>query len=235
MAIPNGKPATDFSAMNREYIREVAKEEAASGGGIPAPQNPSNGDVLTYNSTSAKWEAANPPAAGIPAPASPSNGDVLTYNSTSEEWEAAAPSAGGNVPTPDLSEDWGKTIVVGDDGYELQYPYMLRELDCQITTNENISLPANSQIVFATVEADMTSYPDFMAMFENANCVFYGRLYALLPITQKIICNRFYTDENTPNSIFFDIIIFRTDASATESLNPSTVNMIITLIIETNE
>lgn len=205
MAIPNGKPATDFSDMNKEYIRAVAKEEAAAG------------------------------ERGIPAPENPSNGDVLTYDSTEGEWVAAAPSAGGNVPTPDLEEDLGKTIVVGDDGYELQYPYMLRELDCQITTNTNISLPADSPIVFATVEADMTSYPDFMAMYENAHCVFYGWLYALLPITQKIICNRFYTDENTPNSIFFDIIIFRTDASATESLNPSTVNLVITLIIETNE
>lgn len=58
MAIPNGKPATDFSAMNREYIRAVAKEEAAAGGGIPAPASPSNGDVLTYDSTSEKWIGA---------------------------------------------------------------------------------------------------------------------------------------------------------------------------------
>ena len=28
MAVPNGKPATDFSAMNREWVRAVAKEEA---------------------------------------------------------------------------------------------------------------------------------------------------------------------------------------------------------------
>ena len=98
MAIPNGKPSTDFSAMNREYIREVAKEEAAAGGsGIPAPANPSNGDVLTYNSTSEKWEAASPPESGIPAPASPSDGDVLTYDSTTSSWGAEAPSGGGGV------------------------------------------------------------------------------------------------------------------------------------------
>lgn len=61
MAIPNGKPATDFSAMNREYIRSVAKEEAAAGGsGIPAPANPSNGDVLTYDSTEGAWVADTP-------------------------------------------------------------------------------------------------------------------------------------------------------------------------------
>lgn len=92
MAIPDGKPATDFSAMNREWVRAVAEEAAESGGGIPAPENPSNGDVLTYNSTTQKWEAADPPASGIPAPASPSNGDVLTYDSTGSAWVAAAPS-----------------------------------------------------------------------------------------------------------------------------------------------
>ena len=171
MAVKDGLPATDFSRMNREWVKAVA----GGGGG------------------------------------------------------------GGNVPAPDPEEDYGKIIIVGNDGYELQYPYMLRGIDCQITTNTNISLPANSPVVFATVEADMTDYPDFMDMIDNASYSFLGKLYAILPITQKIICNGFYTDENTPNSIFFDIIIFRTDASATESLNPSTVNMIITVIIETDE
>ena len=33
MAIPDGKPATDFSAMNREWVRAVAKEEGGGGGG----------------------------------------------------------------------------------------------------------------------------------------------------------------------------------------------------------
>ena len=58
MAVPDGKPATDFSAMNREWVRGVASETA--GGGIPAPENPSDGDVLTYDSTSDTWVAAAP-------------------------------------------------------------------------------------------------------------------------------------------------------------------------------
>ena len=96
MAIPDGKPATDFSAMNREWVRAVAEEAAESGGsGIPAPENPSNGDVLTYSSTDTAWVAAAPAASGIPAPASPSDGDVLTYDSTTSAWVAAAPSGGG--------------------------------------------------------------------------------------------------------------------------------------------
>ena len=65
MAILDGTPATDFSAMNREWVRAVAKEEAAAGGdGIPAPENPSNGDVLTYDSTAEEWVAAAPGGGG---------------------------------------------------------------------------------------------------------------------------------------------------------------------------
>ena len=201
MAIPDGKPATDFSAMNREWVRAVAAE-AAESVGLPEITEADEGKVLTVESGEAAW---------------------------------ASGGGGGSVPVPDIEEDYGKTIIVGDDGYELQYPYMLREIDCQITTNENISLPANSPIVFATVEADMTDYPDDMALYTNANCTFIGRIYAVLSITQKIICNGYYIDENKPNSIFFEIIILRADASAAESLNPSTANMIITVIIETNK
>ena len=58
MAIPDGKPATDFSAMNREWVRAVVKE--ATSGVIPAPENPNNGDVLTYSSTDSAWVAAAP-------------------------------------------------------------------------------------------------------------------------------------------------------------------------------
>lgn len=66
MAIPDGKPATDFSAMNREWVRAVAAEAAESGGsGIPAPENPSDGDVLTYDSTSTSWVAAAPGGGGV--------------------------------------------------------------------------------------------------------------------------------------------------------------------------
>ena len=89
MAIPDGKPATDFSAMNREWVRAVAKEA----GGLPEVSGSDNGKVMTV--VSGEWEAATPAASGIPAPADPSDGDVLTYDSTAEEWVAAAPGGGG--------------------------------------------------------------------------------------------------------------------------------------------
>ena len=91
MAIPDGKPATDFSAMNREWVRAVAEEAGADV--LPSVSGSNNGQVLTV--VSGEWAAANPPASGIPAPASPSNGDVLTYDSTGSAWVAAAPGGGG--------------------------------------------------------------------------------------------------------------------------------------------
>ena len=199
MAIPDGKPATDFSAMNREWVRAVAAE-AAESVGLPEITEADEGKVLTVESGEAAWATAG---------------------------------GGESVPVPDLEEDFEKTIVVGDDGYELQYPYMISEFICPITTNESISLPANSPIVFATVETDMTDHPDYMSLFTNATCKFIGGVSAVLPITQKIICNRYYTDENKPNSIFFEIIIFRTDTSATESISLAN-NMLVTIVIETN-
>ncbi len=58
MAVKDGLPSTDFSRMNREYIKAIV--EGARGGSIPTPENPSDGDVLTYSSTDSAWVAAAP-------------------------------------------------------------------------------------------------------------------------------------------------------------------------------
>lgn len=47
MAIPDGKPATDFSAMNREWVRAVADEAAESvSTGLPPVTDADNGKIL---------------------------------------------------------------------------------------------------------------------------------------------------------------------------------------------
>lgn len=65
MAIPDGKPATDFSAMNREWVRAVAAEAASSGGGggsdLPEVTSDDNGDVLTV--VEGAWAKAAPSGA----------------------------------------------------------------------------------------------------------------------------------------------------------------------------
>lgn len=59
MAVKDGLPATDFSRQNREWVKAVAGG-GSGGGGIPAPANPSDGDVLTYSSADDEWIAVAP-------------------------------------------------------------------------------------------------------------------------------------------------------------------------------
>ena len=84
MAIPDGRPATDFNAMNREWVRAVAKE-AASSSGLPEVSGSDNGDVLTV--VEGAWAKAAPPAE-LPAVTSSNNGNVLTV--VEGVWAAAA-------------------------------------------------------------------------------------------------------------------------------------------------
>lgn len=65
--------------------------------------SPSNGQVLTYNSTTSKWVNANASGGGGATTlndltdvttSSPSNNQVLTYNSTTSKWENKTPTAG---------------------------------------------------------------------------------------------------------------------------------------------
>lgn len=148
MAIPDGRPATDFNAANREWVRDVAKEAVdnaeselpeVSGSdngdvltvvsgvwakasppasGIPAPASPSDGDVLTYDSSSSTWVAE--PSSGIPAPASPSDGDVLTYDSATSAWVAEAPS-GGSIPCFSITiDELNNQMVLGATYAEIE-------------------------------------------------------------------------------------------------------------------
>ena len=128
MAIPDGKPATDFSAMNREWVRAVAAEA----GGLPEVSGDDNGKVLTV--VTGEWEAATPAASGIPAPENPSNGDVLTYDGTTSAWVAEAPS--GGLPAVSALTDDGKVLTVNDGEWKARTLPSSFEITWNTTTNK---------------------------------------------------------------------------------------------------
>ena len=68
MAIPDGKPATDFSAMNREWVHTVATEAAESVSiGLPPVTADDNGKILGV--VNGAWGAMDAGGGGgIPAP-----------------------------------------------------------------------------------------------------------------------------------------------------------------------
>lgn len=83
---------------------------------------PSNGQVLTYDSTATKWENAAIPAQSIDGLSdttitSPSDGQVLTYDATAEKWENATPASG--VTT--LAALTDTAITTPTDGQVLKY------------------------------------------------------------------------------------------------------------------
>ena len=85
MAIPDGKPATDFNAMNREWVKAIAKEAASGSSSLPEVAAADNGDVLTV--VSGEWAKAAP-AAELPAVTSSNNGNFLMV--VDGAWAAAA-------------------------------------------------------------------------------------------------------------------------------------------------
>ena len=85
MAIPDGRPATDFNAMNREWVKAIAKEAASGASSLPEVSATDNGDVLTV--VSGEWAKAAP-ATELPAVTGSNNGMVLTV--VEGVWSAAA-------------------------------------------------------------------------------------------------------------------------------------------------
>jgi len=77
--VPSG---ADFLINDGGVIKKVDSSKIGDGG-IPAPDSPSNGDVLTYNSTSDEWEAKAPSGgSSLPAYTSADIGKILTVDAS---------------------------------------------------------------------------------------------------------------------------------------------------------
>ena len=102
--------------MKNILVNQASAIKKAGGGGGSSTladltdtdiSTPTNGQVLTYDSTAEKWENANPPTPETPsledltdtAITTPTNGQVLTYDSTAEKWVNASAGGGGGGTT----------------------------------------------------------------------------------------------------------------------------------------
>lgn len=65
IGLPDVTTADNGKIMEVESGEWKLKEGSGGGGGIPAPENPSDGDVLTYNSADDEWVAAAPTGGGL--------------------------------------------------------------------------------------------------------------------------------------------------------------------------
>ena len=129
MAIPDGKPATDFNAMNREWVKAIAKE-AASSGGLPEVSGADNGDVLTV--VSGEWAKAAP-VTELPAVTGSDNGDVLTV--VEGAWAKASLPAS---PITYVSVDWVEdTGTMSKTWQEIYNDISAGKIVCSIDAGES--------------------------------------------------------------------------------------------------
>ena len=118
----------DSSGTYRNVQTGLAAAIAGGGGGSStlagltdtSITTPSDGQVLTYDSTAEKWENAAIPAQTIDGLSdttitTPSDGQVLTYDSTAEKWENAA------IPAQSINGLSDTTITTPADGQVLTY------------------------------------------------------------------------------------------------------------------
>ena len=160
--IPNPR-SYDPMAME-ERIYNLEKSEGGGGGSSTLSgltdvdiSTPSNGQVLTYDSTSQKWENAAAPSGSSSLDSltdvdisTPSNGQVLTYNSTSEKWENAAAPSGGSHSYSTSEQVVGKWTD-NSNVYEKTYTGLTVAVTANQWKDTGITLTGATQIIGARI------------------------------------------------------------------------------------
>ena len=155
---------------------QTAMDAALGGGGGSSTlaeltdtdiSTPTNGQVLTYDSTAEKWENANIPTPSTPALSdltdtaisTPTNGQVLTYDSTAEKWVNASAGGGGGSGYTDTA--------IEEHTFEANNTY---------ETIATISVPAGVYHVIAGIYTDNATYPaNYLKFMDNSlTCIEVG-------------------------------------------------------------
>ena len=117
IGLPDVTTADNGKIMEVEGGEWKLKEGSGGGGGIPAPENPSDGDVLTYDSTAEEWVAA--------APGGGSGGDVFLINITRTETALVTDKTAGEIKA---ALEAGKilfTVLDTSEGADINIIYSL--------------------------------------------------------------------------------------------------------------
>ena len=100
IGLPDVTTADNGKIMEVEGGEWKLKEGSGGGGGIPAPDDPSDGDVLTYDSTAEEWVAAAPGGGGgvlvcssSIIPDDPDENMILN-----KTWEEISSAMANNIP-----------------------------------------------------------------------------------------------------------------------------------------
>lgn len=167
--VKDGLPATDFSRMNREYIKAVVEEAGGGGGGITVEEL-----TITENDTytAPEGKAYSPVIVNVSGGGdeSPIQMATVTLNigqgKKAVEFNALLPYPEENPNTSNLLQYYA-TFVVGDT--ESISPETLPDLDSTIT----VYLPMYNEIgyipgVFSAYLADSTIFSESVSLSGNA-------------------------------------------------------------------